>query len=134
LGEEVNFDRFLNVLEIVATGYIPVKFINLDVLSIYNYNKYEGARLGLGLSTNDRLLPWASAGGYFAYGFKDKAWKYGWHLRFLFDRPSDTKLILGYKKDLEFSDSYTFQPGQGIAFSSYIMNMFHGDLYSVTQY
>ncbi|MDR2008966.1 MAG: DUF5686 and carboxypeptidase regulatory-like domain-containing protein [Bacteroidales bacterium] len=134
LGDEFNFDRFLNVMEIVASGYIPFKFINFDLLSIYNYNKYEGSRLGLGLSTNDRMLTWASAGGYFAYGFRDKAWKYGGHLSFLFHRPSETKLILGYKKDLSLSDDYTFQQGQALSFSNYVMDMFLSEMDSVTQY
>jgi hypothetical protein len=41
------------------------------------FNDYEGFRLGGGLRTSHRVSEHFSIGGYGAYGFRDKAWKYG---------------------------------------------------------
>lgn len=134
VGEEINIDRYLNLIEIVATGNIPWKFINFDIKSVYWYNQYEGSRLGLGISTNDRFLPWASVGGYFAYGFKDKAWKYGGNLSFLLHKPSDTKLTFGYKKDLQISDNIIFHTAPSFSLTNAVLDMFLSEMDSITQY
>jgi hypothetical protein len=46
-----------------------------------DYNGYEGFRLGLGAETNDKISKHFRLGGYGAYGFRDKAWKYGGQLK-----------------------------------------------------
>ncbi len=108
IGKEANLDRTMQLMEVLATGSIPYKFINIDPSKILWYNNYEGYRLGLGLSTNDKMLPWMSIGGYFGYGFRDNSWKYGGHVEFNIHKNSNTKLRFGYKQDLEFSDDHTF--------------------------
>ncbi len=108
LGEAENFDKFMDIIEIIASGQIPIKFINIDPTSILWYNSYEGYRLGLGLSTNNRLLHWLSVGGYVGYGFRDKALKYSGHLEFILNKEATQKIKFGMKKGLEFSDEYHF--------------------------
>lgn len=61
----------------LATGYYPIGFFDVDLKTLIKYNHYEGFRLGIGGLTNDRLFEEFKMGGYVAYGFKDRALKYG---------------------------------------------------------
>jgi hypothetical protein len=134
IGKEANLDQKMEIVEVIATGYIPWKFINFNPSSLLWYNNYEGYRLGLGLSTNERMLKWLSVGGYFGYGLRDKSWKYGGHLEFFIHKPSDTKLKIGYKQDLEFSDDHTFNRESGVLSQQTIRDFFLTEMDSVTKY
>ena len=80
IGEELHLDEKMLLLESVLDGRLPLGPIDLDIKKVFGYNNYEGIRLGAGLFTNDRLTKKMTIGGYFGYGFKDKAWKYGGEL------------------------------------------------------
>ncbi|OIQ21669.1 MAG: hypothetical protein BM557_02405 [Flavobacterium sp. MedPE-SWcel] len=60
----------------VINGYIPISFFDLDLRHIAKYNNYEGFRLGLGGTTNDKLFECFRISGYGAYGTKDGEFKY----------------------------------------------------------
>ncbi len=77
LGKESNFDRVLNILEAISTGYVPLGYFQLNYLQLINYNQYEGWRLGLELETSKKMSGLFTLGGFFAYGFRDEDWKYG---------------------------------------------------------
>jgi hypothetical protein len=77
VSEEENFERNLNLLLTLSRGYVPLGPVNLDLGKIINYNTYEGFRLGLGLTSNEKLSDWFTLSGYYAYGFKDERNKYG---------------------------------------------------------
>lgn len=77
VGKSVNIDKKLKYYEALTTGRLGVGPIDLDLTKILHFNNYEGFRLGLGAYTNDRLSKYFTFGGYGAYGFKDKAMKYG---------------------------------------------------------
>lgn len=78
VSEEMGMDKLMRTASYASVTYrIPVKFIDIDLAKLYSFNAYEKTRLGLGLYTNDRLTKYASVGGWFGYGFKDKEWKYG---------------------------------------------------------
>ncbi|HOZ29726.1 MAG TPA: DUF5686 family protein [Bacteroidales bacterium] len=134
IGKEANLDRTMEIVELIATGYIPWKFINFDPSSILWYNQYEGYRIGLGLSTNNKMLKWMSVGGYFAYGFRDKAWKYGGHLDFILNQSRSSVFRIGFKQDLEFSDDYTFNRDINIFANQTLRDFFLSELDSVTKY
>lgn len=101
LGKAEHFDRKLKILEALATGKLKVGFLNLDLNRILAYNDYEGARLGAGAHTNNQILKWASVGGYGAYGFKDKEFKYGGDLHFNISKRNDIGLNISMLKDVE---------------------------------
>ncbi len=114
LGEAAHFDRLLKTFEALLTGRIPVKFIDLDIDRFLNFNDYEGLRLGAGFHTNDRVSRIVSVGGYGAYGFKDKAFKYGGDINFKLHQPSETALNFSYQSDVvEFGgvSFYDDRPG-----------------------
>jgi len=100
IGEAEKFDEKLRILKIVTTGNIPVGPINFDLNRLGTYNNYEGLRLGLGVHTNDKISNKLSLGGYFAYGFKDKNWKYGGDLSYKPFQEEDIRLKISYLNDV----------------------------------
>lgn len=75
-------EKKINTFSYLLEGQIPVGPIGIDIGRLFSFNDYEGLRLGLGLHTNDKISKYVSLGGYFAYGFRDKAFKYGGDLLF----------------------------------------------------
>lgn len=101
LSEAEHLDRYLYGMKVLATGKIPLKYFNSDLMRLLAYNDYEGIRLGAGLETSDRLFKPASLGGYFAYGFRDQSWKWGGNLDIHLYRKKNLKLSLNYIDDVE---------------------------------
>ncbi len=108
ISKAEKLDKKLAGLEAFMTGNIPVKYFNLPIGKIINYNKYEGYRLGLGLMTNNKISKYFSVGGYFGYGFKDKAWKYGGDLILNLHQDSESKLHFSYLNDVDEKAGYNF--------------------------
>jgi len=108
VGKEAKLDQKVRILSNVLSGYIPYYFVNFDLAKFFDYNYYEGFRLGLGLSTNNKISKWVSVGGYFAYGTKDDAFKYGSNIDFNINENSELKLRFSYKNDVIESGSYNF--------------------------
>lgn len=108
LGRAEKFDQKLKFVEAVISGYIPYKIFNIDYRKLYTYNRYEGSRFGLGLATNQKVASFLSVGGYFAYGCKDKDWKYSSFLHIFPSWSSETKLKFKYSKDVWETASYSF--------------------------
>lgn len=77
VSKKMKLDKRLELLPSLLQGYVPIGPIDLDLASIVNYTYYEGWRFGLGLYTNRKLTNRGRFGGYFAYGLKDKDWKWG---------------------------------------------------------
>ena len=108
IGEEAHFDRALNVFETFASGYIPVGFLNLDYQSIVSWNRYEGFRLGAAAETNEKISRFLRIGGLFAYGTRDREFKYGGHLKLNLNRRQDAFLKLAYSKDVVETAGWNF--------------------------
>jgi hypothetical protein len=77
IGKKENFDRKLKTFEALLSGKLPWHFLDIDLRRIADYNSYEGERIGIGAHTNGKVSDYFSIGGYGAYGFQDKALKYG---------------------------------------------------------
>ncbi|MEN9348107.1 MAG: hypothetical protein RLZZ77_1618 [Bacteroidota bacterium] len=100
LGKEANLDKKVKMLEMALTGKIPIGKISLDLGRILSANAYEGFRLGIGAHTNDFLSPYWSVGGYYGYGFKDKAGKYGADFQVNLYRKRNAWLKVLYENDV----------------------------------
>ncbi|MEQ8910427.1 MAG: DUF5686 family protein [Vicingaceae bacterium] len=81
IGKEINLDKKVKVYQALFRGAVPLGPVDLLLNRLMDYNGYEGFRLGLGAETNDKVSKYFRVGGYGAYGFQDKAWKYGGHLK-----------------------------------------------------
>lgn len=113
IGEKANFDSMMTLMEKLAKGKIPVKFIDIDLAKTFSYNKYEGFRLGTGLYTNDKLFKKLTLGGFFGYGLEDHEWKYGGE--FLYEISKKNEIIIGakYQQNLMETGNYglnTYEP------------------------
>ena len=126
VGEVEHWDFKLQVLNTLATGKVPVKIIDFDLNRLLDINRYEGFRLGSGFHTNDKVSRFFSVGGYAAYGFKDKAVKYGYDATITVHRISETKLNAAYSNDLIESGGVSFfddaKPLSTEAYRNYFVN------------
>ncbi len=116
VGKAEHFDKKLKGLEALLTGKLKWGYIDLDLNRFVAYNNYEGFRLGAGLHTNKRISKWFSIGGYGAYAFKDKEFKYGGDIDFLINYRNDMSLNFSIKKDVA-------EPGV-VSFYDYKVPMF----------
>jgi hypothetical protein len=121
LGRKMNLDYYTRAIPAVLDGYLPVGPLEMQFDKIYTSNSSEGNRLGLGLRTGERIAKWFWLGGYFGYGFKDKAWKYGGDLVFKIWRKNDVELFARYRYDLREPGLTTLSGFQG---SSYWFRQF----------
>jgi hypothetical protein len=108
IGREANFDRLARSFETVFNGRIPWKFIDIDLDKFIKYDGYQGIYLGLGAHTNDRLSRYFKIGGYWGYGFKDKAAKYGGDASVVLNRRHEVELGVAYYFDLSEAGGTTF--------------------------
>ncbi|MFV0530767.1 MAG: DUF5686 family protein [Flavobacteriales bacterium] len=100
IGEEIKTDRFLKYGRAALTGYYSFKMIDLDLTSLFNYNEYEGFRLGAGVKTNYKFDDRWQFEGNAAYGFKDHHWKYGAGSSYLISKPNYGILSIHYTDDV----------------------------------
>lgn len=105
LGKAENLDAKLSSIDSWLKGRIPIGKFDLDFSKGLNYSEYEGFRLGFGLYTNYKLIKNLSFGGYFAYGFKDKKWKFGGETELRLIPKNDLKLKLSYQNDIYLAGS-----------------------------
>jgi len=85
----------------IFNGYFPISIVDLDLRTLFKYNNYEGFRLGIGGTTNNKLSENYKISGYFAYGFKDDKFKYGITPSYLLDKQTNTWISASYSDDLK---------------------------------
>jgi len=108
VGKADHLDRKLQWFEALSTGKLRMVWADLDLGRILTYNGYENIRLGAGLHTNNEISSFISIGGYGAYGFGDKAFKYGGDIGLLFDPYSHIKLDFAYQNDVVEAGGVSF--------------------------
>lgn len=100
IGDKIKLDQKMAIYQTLFKGSFPIGPIDIPLNRIIQYNGYEGFRLGLGIETNDKILPWFRVGGYGAYGFKDEAWKYGYHAKWTPENTREFELKASYENDV----------------------------------
>lgn len=96
MGQALPLDLIMAAFNELEEERIQLDQLSINYTQIMEFNLHEQFRLGLGLYSSYKWNPYFSVGGYFAYGFKDKTWKYGGSITF---RPAP-------KKDFGFQISY----------------------------
>jgi hypothetical protein len=120
IGRNRNFNYWAKLLPKLMVGKIPAKGVDIDLNSIYNYNNYEGSRLGIGLYTSEKLSKIVSLGGFVGYGFKDEKMKYGGQLVFDLNKYNDLKLKLSYQNNLKEVGSEIINDYSTVSLSEYL--------------
>lgn len=80
------FTRWEKIITMLVSGYYPSGLFEIGpVFSFISSNPVEGNRLRLGLRTSNKFSEKIMLGGYGAYGFSDKEWKYGGKVSYMFN-------------------------------------------------
>lgn len=123
-----NIESRLKVIDNFGIGYYSVDFFDFDLTYPIKYNNYEGLRLGMGGVTNTQFSDRFRLEGYVAYGFKDKAFKYGIGGGALLDKYHGAWLSLTYNDDLQEVGSYNYLTDRRV------YSLFEPRLVNISQY
>ena len=108
LSEAENLDYKLGLLTSLLEGKIPLGNYNFNLDRLFDFNQYEGFRLGGGLETSNKMMKNVVIGGYGAWGFKDKEWKYGGQSTIHLIKKKGMKINLIYQQDLLERGGYSY--------------------------
>lgn len=100
IGKENNFDRKINTLLALVSGKVKIGPVSFPIDRVINYNYHEGYRLGLAVETSDKLIKNVNLGGCFAWGTRDKDWKYGGFSTFTINSRLGMSVGLKYQQDV----------------------------------
>ena len=100
IGKTHNFDGYLRTIEKLFIGKLPVKFVDVNIPETFIYNKHEGFRLGINATTNEKLSKRSYLSGFYGYGLKDKANKYGFGAGFNIHSEREFWISYNYQKNL----------------------------------
>ena len=107
IAEKGGMESKLTKLRKLSKGKYAIGTVDFNITNLIDKNQYEGLRLSLRGVTNEKLSNKFSIGGYVAYGFKDKEFKYQALLNYKLAHISQTYLHASYTKDLQASGSFT---------------------------
>lgn len=102
------FKTVSEIVEIIVSGYAewgPVKFGPYS--NLINWNDVEGFRMSLGVGTSNNLSKKFQIYGYAGYGFKDKQWKYGGDMQYVFNRYRRSAIGCAFFNDITFENRST---------------------------
>ncbi len=134
LGEKYHFDQTMNMFETLMTGYYPGRFFDIDLRRLVNFNRHEGFRLGLGLKTNTLLSSRFSLSGYFAYGFKDKATKYGLATEAVILKNNKLSIGANYSSDIRESGGSVFNEAYNLLGTSSIRGLYIDNMENISSW
>ncbi len=100
IGNVIHADRFMNLMAKLPEGKLPIACVDVELKRLFSANYYEKYRFGLGAQTNEKILKWASVGGWAGYGIHDKAWKYGAFAEVYLDDNKEFAIKAAYEHDL----------------------------------
>ena len=95
-----NFERKLTIGRRLINGFIPAGPIDLDLRKFFSFNNYEGFRIGLGGTTNDRFSKTIRMEAYTAYGTKDGTFKYSLGIGSRLSETTNSWLGISYTDDV----------------------------------
>jgi hypothetical protein len=104
LGKANHLDAKVNRLTSLLEGQVKIGKLNWDLFHLYRFNRFEGSRLGLSLSTNEKFHPHWQLDGLAAYGFRDHQSKWGLGAGW---KSTDNRIQfrMGYTDDVQESGS-----------------------------
>ena len=110
----INFDKITNAMVSVIDNEIPIKFVNLNMNNIMDYNIGNGWKLGLGFKTNEKMSRYVSVGAFGNYWFKAKEFNYGGDLDFNILPSKDMRLKFHAAHEFERLGNYGFEERKSV--------------------
>jgi len=108
VGKASNLDMKIAALGALTSGKIPLGIFDIDLNTLLDFNLYESVRLGFGMHTSPRFSEVVTVGGYGAWAFRDKAFKYGGDIAFNLTKKNDLRLYALYFNDVMESGATSF--------------------------
>ena len=108
ISKAENLDYKLGLLTTLLEGKIPLGYFNFNLDRLFDFNQYEGFRLGAGLETSNKMMKNLVIGGYVGWGFKDKELKYGGHSTIHLIKKKGMKIDLVYQQDVLERGGYSY--------------------------
>ena len=93
-------ERKIRIGRRLINGFFPAGPIDLDLRKIFSFNNYEGFRIGIGGTTNDRFSKTIKMEGYSAYGTKDGSFKYSFGTGVQLGEQTNSWLGVSYTDDV----------------------------------
>lgn len=106
IGDKKNFDFYLTIIEKLLQRKYPLKYLDVDLSKTLLYNKYEGLRLGMGVSTNESVFKKIILGSFIGYGINDAEFKYGSDLTYVVSKKNELKIGFHYQNTLMETGRY----------------------------
>jgi len=109
-GTATRLEQKIQWGESLLTGKIAMfkGRMGLNLPDVLSANRWEGLRLGVGLSTGDSLARRIRIGGYSAYGFGDRTPKFGGFLDYHPGKHCNFRLRITARNDLRVNGGYQF--------------------------
>lgn len=123
-----NIERRLGTINNFSVGYFSVKAFDFDLTYPVKFNNFEGLRLGLGGVTNEDFSKRFRVEGYGAYGFKDRAFKFGIGSGVLLSPEKGMWLSATYSNDIEEVGSFPYLTDRRV------YSLFEPRLVNITQF
>ena len=112
--ENIDFDKITNAMVSVMDNEISIKFVNLNMSSIIDYNIGNGWKLGLGFKTNEKMSRFVSVGAFGNYWIKAKEFNYGGDLDFNVLPSKDMRLKFHAAHEFERLGNYGFEEKKSV--------------------
>jgi hypothetical protein len=109
LAQKRKIEKKILIGRKVIKGFYPIGIFDLDMRYIIKLNNYEGVRLGLGGTTNEKLSKNFRIEGYGAYGTKDHDFKGSIGSLYCLRKLSETWIGSSYTDDLKEIASTSFE-------------------------
>jgi hypothetical protein len=96
------FNTYVDIIQMVTTGYyVSGNFEYGPYASLLSFNDVEGLRFRAGGRTSNAFSTKLMFNGHLAYGTKDREFKYGAGLLYMFNKNPRSALSINYKHDIE---------------------------------
>ncbi|MDR3262012.1 MAG: DUF5686 and carboxypeptidase regulatory-like domain-containing protein [Tannerella sp.] len=125
LREVPVFNVFLKTVEILVSGFVPVKDEHAEnkldfgpMNTTFSSNEVEGFRIRAGGYTTANFHPHIYLGGYAAYGMSDRKWKYHGQMTYSFNKKEYHEKESPVNNLIFMHEYDIYTPGQDFLFTS----------------
>lgn len=109
---------YVEVITTIVSGYKTLGKVSIGpYFNLVSIDAVEGYRLRLGLKTNKKFSERFQVGGYLAYGFKDKTFKYGADGKYIISRKPWQNISTFYSNDLDIQSRSSEEFGEDNLFA-----------------
>ncbi len=101
-------EKKLNLGRKVLKGYFPIKYFDINLNQLINFNQYEGFRLGIGGKTSENISRKFNIDAYTSYGFKNEKLNYHLGLNKRLNKQTNSWMGVSYTDDVHAIDNTIF--------------------------